>query len=74
MSYITNNTISLSFKSLRLELILFLLLFSSCSSSVYLLDKKPNWVDQGYELHVNNLVKKANSKPNNPIYQINATK
>ena len=74
MSYISNNSIPLSFKSLRLELILFLLLFSSCSSSVYLLDKKPHWVDQGYKLHVKNLVKKANSKPNNPMHQINATK
>ena len=74
MSYISNISISHFFKSLRLELILFTFFFYSCGSSVYLLDKKPHWVDQGYELHVNNLVKKANSKPNNPMHQINAAK
>ena len=74
MSYISNISISHFFKSLRLELILFTFFFYSCGSSVYLLDKKPHWVDQGYELHVNNLVKKANSKTNNPMHQINAAK
>ena len=74
MSYISNISILHFFKSLRLELILFTFFFYSCGSSVYLLDKKPHWVDQGYELHVNNLVKKANSKPNNPMHQINAAK
>ena len=74
MSYISNIPIPVLVRSLRLYSISFFLFLYSCSSTVFLLDKKPQWADQGYEFHVNNLVKKANSKQNNPIRLLDATR